>query len=89
MNLPGPTGRAALNLAIEGFRILGKATPHDVTVCKALASILCGGEQDFTEPVSEDQIRVLERRELMKLFHTPQTVARIEHMLKTGKPLRN
>jgi hypothetical protein len=25
----------------------------------------------------------------MKLVHTDQTVARIAHMLKTGKPLRN
>src|SRR5262249_14896958 len=46
LNLPGPTGRAALNLAIEGFKMLGKALPHDVTVCKSLASVLCGGEHD-------------------------------------------
>ena len=46
LNLPGPTGRAALNLAIEGFRLLGKALPHDVTVSKALAAVLCGGGKD-------------------------------------------
>jgi 3-hydroxyacyl-CoA dehydrogenase len=89
INLPGPTGRAALNLAVEGFRILGKATPHDVTVSKALASVLCGGEHDLTTPTTEAQILEMEHREFMKLVHTPQTVARIETMLKTGKPLRN
>src|SRR6185312_7388273 len=67
LNLPGPTGRAALNLAIEGFKLLGKALPHDVTVSKALASVLCGGEHDFTSPTSEKQILEMEKREFMKL----------------------
>jgi 3-hydroxyacyl-CoA dehydrogenase len=89
LNLPGPTGRAALYLAIEGFKLLGRALPHDVTVSKALASVLCGGEHDFTALVSEEQIRVMEKREFMKLVHTPESVARIHHMLDTGKPLRN
>jgi 3-hydroxyacyl-CoA dehydrogenase len=89
LNLPGPTGRAALNLAIEGFRLAGKATPHDVTVSKALGAVLCGGERDFTTPTTEAQILELEFREFMKLVHTDETVARIGHMLKTSKPLRN
>lgn len=89
LNLPGPTGRAALGLAVEGFRLAGKALPHDVTVSKALAAVLCGGERDFTTPTTEEQMLELERREFMKLVHTPETVARIEYMLKNGKPLRN
>lgn len=89
LNLPGPTGRAALNLAIEGFKLLGRALPHDVTVSKGLASVLCGGERDFTALTTEEQILAMEKREFMKLVHMPETVARIEHMLKTGKPLRN
>ncbi len=89
MNLPGPSGRAALNLAVEGFRMLGKALPHDVTVSKALASVLCGGVRDFTSPTTEDQILEMEKREFMKLVHTPETIARIAHMMETGKPLRN
>ncbi len=88
-NLPGPTGRAALNLAVEGFRMLGKALPHDVTVSKALGSVLCGGDSDLTSPVTEAQVLEMERREFMRLVHMPETVARIETMLKTGKPLRN
>jgi 3-hydroxyacyl-CoA dehydrogenase len=88
-NLPGPTGRAALNLAVEGFRLVGKALPHDVTVSKALGSVLCGGDNDLTSPVTEAQVLEMERREFMRLVHMPETVARIETMLKTGKPLRN
>jgi 3-hydroxyacyl-CoA dehydrogenase len=89
LNLPGPTGRAALGLAIDGFRLAGKALPHDVTVSKALASVLCGGEHDFTTQTTEAQILEMERREFMKLVHNEETVARIGHMLSTGKPLRN
>lgn len=88
-NLPGPTGRAALNLAVEGFRLVGKALPHDVTVSKALGSVLCGGDNDLTSVVTEAQVLEMERREFMRLVHMPETVARIETMLKTGKPLRN
>lgn len=88
-NLPGPTGRAALNLAVDSFRLLGKALPHDVTVSKALGSVLCGGDTDFTSTVTEAQVLEMEKREFMKLVHMPETVARIETMLKTGKPLRN
>lgn len=89
LNLPGPTGRAALNLAIEAFKMMGKAKPHDVTVSKSLASVLCGGDHDMTSLTTEAQILDMEHREFMKLVHTSETVARIEHMLKTGKPLRN
>ncbi len=89
VNLPGPTGRAALNLAIEGFKLMGKALPHDVTVSKALGSVLCGGDTDFTTPTSEEKILEMERREFMRLVRTPESIARIEHMLNTGKPLRN
>jgi 3-hydroxyacyl-CoA dehydrogenase len=89
LNLPGPTGRAALGLAIDGFRLAGKALPHDVTVSKALASVLCGGEHDLTTPTTEAQILEMEHREFMKLVHMDQTIARIGHMLGTGKPLRN
>jgi 3-hydroxyacyl-CoA dehydrogenase len=87
--LPGKTGRAALGLAIEGFRLLGKALPHDVTVSKALARVLTGGESDITTPVREADILRLEREEFARLVRLPETQARIEYMLDNGKPLRN
>ena len=39
--------------------------------------------------MSEDQVLDLERAAFMRLMKTPGTLARIEHMLVTGKPLRN
>ncbi len=58
-------------------------------MARNLAVILTGGETDFTETVSEDDLLRLERSAFMELVRTPLTLARIEHTLATGKPLRN
>jgi len=88
--LPGPSGKAALMLAVEGFHNRGIATDYDTVVAESLATVLTGGDDgDPTEPLSENDMLALERSEFMKRLHDPRTVARIEHMLETGKPLRN
>jgi 3-hydroxyacyl-CoA dehydrogenase len=89
IRLPGPTGKAALELAIDGFHKQGKALDHDVTVSTALAEVLSGGATDFTVPITEDQIQKLEKKAFLGLLRTGPTLARMEHMLATGKPLRN
>jgi 3-hydroxyacyl-CoA dehydrogenase len=87
--LPGPSGQAAMALAVAGFRKLGKVTPHDEVVAGHLAEVLSGGETDVTETLSEDDLLALERRHFVALIRHPATLARIETMLETGKPLRN
>ncbi len=89
ISLSGATGIAALKLALEGFEHQGKLTPHDRTVSLALAKVLTGGKTDHTETVTEKDLLKLERAAFIELAHTRQTLARIEHMLDTGKPLRN
>lgn len=89
LRLPGPTAKTALELAVDGFRLQGKALPHDVTVSNALADVLSGGATDFTTTVTEDQIQKLEKKAFMALLRTGPTLARMEHMLTTNKPLRN
>jgi 3-hydroxyacyl-CoA dehydrogenase len=78
-----------MSMAVDGFRLSGKATPHDVTVGKALAGVLSGGDTDITETIGEDGLLALERVAFVTLSKTSQSVARVAHMLKTGKPLRN
>jgi 3-hydroxyacyl-CoA dehydrogenase len=87
--LPGPSGRIALEMAVLALRLRGVATPHDEVVAKELAFVLSGGDTDITEPVGDDQLLKLEREAFMTLIRQPATLARIEHMLETGKPLRN
>lgn len=89
LNLPGPSARAALNLAVEGFVAQGKATAYDAVVAAEVARVLTGGDTDITEEVSEDQLLALEREGEMRLFRNEPTLARITHILETGKPLRN
>lgn len=90
IRLPGPSGKMALDLAVADLRKTGKASPYDVVICDSLAKVLSGGDKaDWTTPIKEDDLLKLEREEFMKLAKNPETLARIEHMLDTGKPLRN
>lgn len=87
--LPGASGFAALQLAVDSFRKQGKATPHDAVVAGELARILTGGDADLTDVVTEADMLRLEREGFMRLARNPRSQDRIEHMLETGKPLRN
>ena len=74
---------------MDGFAAQGKALPHDVVVSKAVARVLSGGDADPLYTLTEDDVTALERREFMQLVRTPASLARAEHTLATGKPLRN
>jgi len=89
MTLPGSSARVGLEMAVDGFRKRGLATPHDVNVAGALAIVLSGGNTDIKDTVTEDDLLALEKRELVRLTRFPETIARVKHMLKTGRPLRN
>jgi 3-hydroxyacyl-CoA dehydrogenase len=89
LQLPGPSGETAMTLVLNDFRRAGKATDHDVAVGKKLAHVLAGGKVDPTETLTEDKLLNLERAAIVSLLRTSPTLDRIEHMLETGKPLRN
>ena len=90
LTLPGPSGRAALRFALDDLRLKGVATDHDMVVARELAEVLTGGPAaDVTEPTAPDAVLALERQAFMTLFRTEPTLARMEHTLETGKPLRN
>ena len=89
ISLPGATARAGMKMAVDGLLKSGKATPHDAVVAGVLAGVLSGGDTDVTETLTEDDLLALERRQFMILARNPATLARIEHMLETGAPLRN
>ena len=87
--MPGKTAKILLSMGIKAFHLLGKATDYDVEVSEKLAFVLSGGDCDMTSPLTEDAMLALEREAFVKLVKQPGTLARLEHMLKTGKPLRN
>jgi len=87
--LPGPSGRLAMDMAVDGFARAGKATPYDKVVLAELAEVLSGGDTDVIKPLTEDNILELERTRFMQLVRNTGTLDRITTMLETGKPLRN
>ncbi len=89
LTLPGPAGRIALDMAARQLARRGLATAHDLVVAGALAEVLSGGGADHTRPVEEEAVLALERAHFLALIRHPATLARIEHVLETGKPLRN
>ena len=87
--MPGKSAKILLSMGIKAFHLLGKATDYDVEVSEKLAFVLSGGDCDMTLPLTEDDILSLELEAFVALVKQPGTLARLEHMLKTGKPLRN
>jgi 3-hydroxyacyl-CoA dehydrogenase len=58
-------------------------------VARKLAYIITGGDLSHPTQVSEQYLLDLEREAFVSLCGERKTQERIQHMLKTGKPLRN
>ena len=62
---------------------------HDYLIASKIADVMCGGDVEAGSVVDEQWLLDIERHHFMELMATEKTQARIEHTLKTGKPLRN
>jgi 3-hydroxyacyl-CoA dehydrogenase len=67
----------------------GFVSEYDAFLAGKIAYIISGGDIRDNAAVAEDVILTLEREAFIDLLKQEKTRARIEHMLKTGKPLRN
>jgi 3-hydroxyacyl-CoA dehydrogenase len=85
----GETLAAALKLGVHLAWRAGRITDHDASVGRALAHVLAGGALPHQTTVSEQYLLDLEREAFLKLCGERKTLERIQHTLKTGKPLRN
>lgn len=81
--------RAALDLRLWTMRQALWASDYDVLVGKRLANVVAGGDLTQVSFVSEEYMLGLEREAFLGLCGEAKTRERIEHLLKTGKPLRN
>ena len=79
------TFKMALYNMVQGRQV----SEYDAFIGEKVATVLCGGEIDGGQRVSEQYLLDLERRVFLELCREQKTQDRIEHMLKTGKPLRN
>ena len=89
LRLPGLGGAEALKFAVRDFQLQGLASEHDGVIMSELATILTGGDVSPVQEVSEERILELERQAFARLCSLEKTQARMDAILKTGKPLRN
>lgn len=85
-------GKQALGMFLVGTDSMEDSkyiSEHDQKIANKLAYVMAGG--DLSEPtlVSEQYLLDLEREAFLSLATERKTLERIQHMLKTGKPLRN
>ena len=85
-------GKQALGMFLVGTDAMEAShyiSEHDQKIANKLAYVMAGG--DLSEPtlVSEQYLLDLEREAFLSLCTERKTLERIQHMLKTGKPLRN
>ena len=67
----------------------GFITEHEKLMSEKLGYVISGGDLSAPTLVSEQYLLDLEREAFLSLTGEQKTLERIEHMLKTGKPLRN
>jgi 3-hydroxyacyl-CoA dehydrogenase len=89
VTVAGRAGIATLEMMLVNMKEGGMISAHDYKVARSAAVALCGGEIEGGSKVDEEWLLTVERREFVTLLKTPETQARIKHMLETGKPLRN
>ena len=80
---------APLKLGIHLAWRAGRISDHDALIGRKLATIMAGGDIPHPATVSEQYLLDLEREAFLSLLGEPKTRERIQHTLKTGKPLRN
>jgi|TARA_B110000977_G_scaffold9137_1_gene12179 3-hydroxyacyl-CoA dehydrogenase len=85
-------GKQALGMFLVGTDSMKDSkyiSGHDMKIANKLAYVMAGG--DLSEPtlVTEQYLLDLEREAFLSLCSERKTLERIQHMLKTGKPLRN
>ncbi|WP_228235651.1 3-hydroxyacyl-CoA dehydrogenase/enoyl-CoA hydratase family protein [Allomuricauda sp. M10] len=85
-------GKQALGMFLVGTDSMEAGhyiSEHDKKIADKLAYVMAGG--DLSEPtlVTEQYLLDLEREAFLSLCTERKTLERIQHMLKTGKPLRN
>jgi len=85
-------GKQALGMFLVGTDSMEASryiSEHDKKIANKLAFVMAGG--DLSEPtfVSEQYLLDIEREAFLSLCTERKTLERIQHMLKTGKPLRN
>ena len=89
VTVSGEEGYALMKMGVWMARQGGYISEYDAVIGEKLAHVLSGGRLTGSPQVSEQYLLDLEREAFLSLCGRRETQARMQHMLKTGKPLRN
>ncbi len=85
----GAPGYATMLLGAQNMYTAGYISEHDLKIAKKLAYVLAGGLVPYGTEVDEEYLLNLERQAFLELVADRKSQERMQHMLVTGKPLRN
>jgi 3-hydroxyacyl-CoA dehydrogenase len=85
----GESAAAQLKVGIYLMQQSGNITEYEAHIGAKLVYILCGGGVTRPSTAPEQYFLDLEREAFKSLCGEPKTLARMEHLLKKGKVLRN
>jgi len=89
LKAPGRNVASALKCQVWNMMAGGFATEYEVEIGNLIADVITGGDVPTGTLISEQYLLDLEREAFLSLCGRPKTLERIEHMLTTGKALRN
>jgi len=85
----GAAGEGMINAELFNMQSAGYVSEYDVFLAKRIAYVISGGDVRANSTIDEQVILNLEREAFVDFWKEDKTVARVDHMLTTGKPLRN
>ncbi len=85
----GEYGVATFKAGVQNMRWGEYISDHDQKIANEIAFVICGGNIKPNSYVSEQYLLDIEREAFLRLCGEEKTMDRINHMLTTGKPLRN
>lgn len=85
----GNQGLGIVYVGANSMRSGNYISEHDQKISEKLGWVMCGGDLSEPTEVSEQYLLDLERQAFLSLCAERKTLERIQHMLTTGKPLRN
>jgi len=85
----GKQALGAFMVATDSMQASRFISEHDQKIANKLAYVMAGGDLSEPTKVSEQYLLDIEREAFLSLCTERKTLERIQHMLKTGKPLRN
>ncbi|GAA4801347.1 3-hydroxyacyl-CoA dehydrogenase/enoyl-CoA hydratase family protein [Olivibacter ginsenosidimutans] len=85
----GKQGLGIVYVGANSMKSGNYISAYDQELSEKLGWVMCGGDVSAPTKVSEAYLLQLERQTFVSLVSQKKTLERIQHMLTTGKPLRN